>query len=135
MSTRTKVERLLKQNKTYDEISLVLGISKSCVYWHASDRNREYAKQKRRDNRTEFVKELKMKYGGKCSKCGYDKCLGALQFHHTNPENKHKVYRKGHRIGVTNLSRQKGQRYAEQEAAKCILICANCHAEEHWPNK
>ena len=26
--------------------------------------------------------------GGKCKICGYDKCVGALEFHHTNPDKK-----------------------------------------------
>ena len=26
--------------------------------------------------------------GGKCQKCGYDKCEGALQFHHRDPKEK-----------------------------------------------
>ena len=24
--------------------------------------------------------------GGKCSICGYDRCIEALEFHHTNPD-------------------------------------------------
>ena len=31
---------------------------------------------------------LEYKGGTKCSKCGYDKCEGALQFHHLNPKEK-----------------------------------------------
>lgn len=26
--------------------------------------------------------------GGKCSVCGYNKCRAALEFHHTNPNEK-----------------------------------------------
>lgn len=37
-------------------------------------------------------KNLKKKFidykGGKCQKCGYDKCIRALAFHHINPKEK-----------------------------------------------
>lgn len=36
--------------------------------------------------------------GGKCERCGYDKCLDALEFHHINPEEKEiKLGNKGNR--------------------------------------
>ena len=41
--------------------------------------------QRRRDN----VKIKAVEYkGGKCSICGYDKCIGALEFHHLDPDEK-----------------------------------------------
>lgn len=59
--------------------------------------------------------------GGRCSLCGYDRYVGALQFHHLNPGLK--------RI---NLS-ARGIAYAletlREEASKCVLLCSNCHAE------
>ena len=59
--------------------------------------------------------------GGKCVVCGYDRCVGALHFHHTNPATKKfQIAARGH---VHSLAK------ARQEAAKCILVCANCHAE------
>jgi len=59
--------------------------------------------------------------GGKCKACGYDRYLGALQFHHLDPSTK-----------TFSLSRRGCTRaFAElkAEAAKCVLLCANCHAE------
>lgn len=41
------------------------------------------AKRRRR------LREMAVEYkGGKCIICGYNKCLGALEFHHTNSKNK-----------------------------------------------
>ena len=40
--------------------------------------------------------------GGKCSICGYDKCVDALEFHHENPQEK-----------------------------EFKLVCSNCHKEIH----
>ena len=60
--------------------------------------------------------------GGKCCICGYDKCLSALEFHHTDPNEKDFT------IGNnTQIAFEK----ALKEAKKCILVCANCHREIH----
>jgi transposase-like protein len=59
--------------------------------------------------------------GGACRICGYDRFPAALQFHHVNP--KQKAFSLSHR-GVTIALDA-----ARAEAAKCLLLCANCHAE------
>lgn len=59
--------------------------------------------------------------GGRCTLCGYDRCLSALQFHHLDPELK--LFGVGSR-GLTN-----GIERLREETAKCVLLCANCHAE------
>lgn len=73
--------------------------------------------------------KIVMYKGGKCEKCGYDKCIGALQFHHTNPENKKfEISRK------INSSHSFNYEELCKEADKCQLLCANCHSEIHWQN-
>ncbi len=64
-----------------------------------------------------------MDAGGKCSICGYNKCLGALEFHHPNDD-------KREAVGV--LLNTHGYKVAAQEAKKCKLLCANCHREQHF---
>ena len=59
--------------------------------------------------------------GGSCRLCGYDRCAAALQFHHVDPGQKEFAIS---REGVTRSLAE-----ARAEAAKCILLCANCHAE------
>jgi transposase len=59
--------------------------------------------------------------GGRCRACGYDRCIGALEFHHLVPAEK--SFSLSHR-GVTRSLAQ-----ARAEASKCALLCANCHAE------
>jgi hypothetical protein len=60
-------------------------------------------------------------FGGKCVKCGYNKCIGALQFHHTDPSKKSFGIAEGYqRFSLAKLI---------EEAKKCILVCANCHSE------
>lgn len=59
--------------------------------------------------------------GGKCEHCGYDRYRGALQFHHLDPTKK----------DPKEFKRQKNIAAFLAEVDKCILLCANCHAEEH----
>jgi helix-turn-helix protein len=59
--------------------------------------------------------------GGACLLCGYAECHAALQFHHLDPATKSFALS---REGVTrSLAR------AREEAEKCVLLCANCHAK------
>lgn len=59
--------------------------------------------------------------GGRCVLCGYSRYLGALEFHHLDPTAKEFSLASE---GVTrSLAR------ARAEAAKCVLLCATCHAE------
>lgn len=65
--------------------------------------------------------DLVKMFGGKCVICGYDKYVGALQFHHKDPKEKSFGISQGYqRLSLDKLI---------EEAKKCILICANCHAE------
>ena len=70
-------------------------------------------------------KELVHLHGGKCSICGYDKNYAALQFHHLRD--------KSFNLTVTNLANRTWNALLK-EAEKCILLCANCHSEHHYPN-
>jgi transposase len=68
------------------------------------------------------VKEvLVAEAGGKCLLCGYARHSAALQFHHVNPGSK------SFGLGVRGITRSLERLRAE--ASKCVLLCANCHAE------
>ena len=76
------------------------------------------------------VKKQLVKYkGGKCERCGYNKSLYALHFHHLDPAQKDfslsDYFKKKSRIDMPLFY---------QEVDKCILVCANCHAEIHEEN-
>jgi hypothetical protein len=83
-----------------------------------------YVKQKERalSRKLELIK-LK---GGKCEKCGYDKNISALEFHHLDPN------AKKFNLDSRNLSNTTRDKILE-ELDKCILVCANCHRELHNP--
>lgn len=68
------------------------------------------------------VKEILVaEAGGACVLCSYDRFAGALQFHHVDPATK------SFSIGQQGITR--GIDSLRAEAAKCVLLCANCHAE------
>ena len=60
--------------------------------------------------------------GGKCIKCGYDRCDRALGFHHRDPS------KKDFQIGS---GAPKSWSRIVKELKKCDLLCANCHLEKH----
>lgn len=62
--------------------------------------------------------------GSKCCKCGYDKCPGALEFHHLDPAGKD--------FSISRIKLTKFDERATNELDKCILVCANCHREIHY---
>jgi transposase/DNA-directed RNA polymerase subunit RPC12/RpoP len=72
-------------------------------------------------DRRRRVKEILVEEaGGRCTACGFDAYVGALQFHHRDPATK-----------AFEVSRQGITRSLEKlrlEAQKCVLLCANCHA-------
>jgi hypothetical protein len=60
--------------------------------------------------------------GGRCQLCDYDRCIDALIFHHVKGKKKFG-------IGFRGLTRRWD--VLQNELSKCILVCANCHAEIH----
>lgn len=72
------------------------------------------------------IKKQAVEYkGGKCVKCGYNKCLSALEFHHINPLEKDKL------LNSRGINRRKSFKLLKVELDKCVLVCANCHREIH----
>jgi len=65
--------------------------------------------------------------GGKCDKCGYNKCPGALIFHHLDPKEKD--------FGISADGIYRSLEKIKPELDKCILVCTNCHAEIHHAEK
>jgi hypothetical protein len=68
-----------------------------------------------------FLAKIKEKRGGKCLKCGYNRCMKALEFHHLDPT------KKDFTISNDNFKLKD----AVEESKKCILLCSNCHKELH----
>ncbi|MEX0594755.1 MAG: hypothetical protein WD157_01500 [Patescibacteria group bacterium] len=70
------------------------------------------------------IKEMAIEYlGGKCQICGYNRCNGAMDFHHKDEK------KKSFAIGEKGYTRSWER--VKQELDQCYLLCANCHREVH----
>jgi len=122
---------LNNRRKLHDALVLQLGehisTCKECGKTYIYDRKSGHGTIKcapcyRRDFRLR-IKEKAVKYkGGFCIKCGYNKSLRALVFHHRNP------HEKDFNIGGNHC---RAWETIQRELDKCDLLCSNCHDEEH----
>lgn len=95
-----------------------------CKFIKLNDDERRERNYNRVRNRRQKLKELGVAYlGGKCNKCGYDKCIWALEFHHKDPNEKDFTV-----SAYSNLAWDK----IKLELDKCELVCSNCHKEIHY---
>ena len=86
---------------------------------HDNEYMSEYVK-----NRYIRMKLDAIKYkGGKCTKCGYDKCHAAMQFHHRDPSQKEFDW---------SYLRKRSVEAIRLELDKCDLVCCRCHVEIHF---
>lgn len=72
------------------------------------------------DKKRVKAKEL---FGNKCCKCGYKKCINALEFHHKDKTQKE--------FTIARMFKSNSWDLIEIELKKCILVCSNCHREIH----
>lgn len=84
------------------------------------DTNKYYAWKVGESYRQLKVRAVQYK-GGKCEVCGYAKYIGALDFHHRDPNTKDFA------ISSKNVKWET----LVGELDKCRLLCANCHREIH----
>jgi endogenous inhibitor of DNA gyrase (YacG/DUF329 family) len=84
-----------------------------------------YKAQKRRglDRKRQLIEEA----GGCCLICSYQKNIAAFVFHHSDSA------KKDFKLDMRSLSNRKFKA-VQDEIEKCILLCANCHAEIHNPH-
>lgn len=72
-------------------------------------------------HRRRLKQTLILEAGGCCAICGYDRSPAALEFHHVDPLDK--------RLGISANGLTLSLEAVRAEAAKCVLLCSNCHAE------
>lgn len=70
----------------------------------------------------EYVRTLKTK----CQICGYDKNPAALEFHHPDNNKDTEIAKLTARSWSAPLKIK-----IDNEISKCIILCANCHREQH----
>lgn len=135
-----KINELKKTGLSYIQISLEVGCGKSTVFKYLEEENKfkKYKFQKETEKersrrkslavinwKREKKRELVEYKGGKCDECGYNKCIEALEFHHTDPK------KKDFNVSSHSYSSER----MKNEADKCRLLCSNCHKEEHFKLK
>ena len=98
--------------------------SRRCKNADTNIRHQNYVTQQARGVRRKL--QLIARAGGSCTRCGYRRNAAALTWHHLIPS------KKSFTLDLRNLSNRSAADI-QTELGKCILLCANCHAEEHFP--
>lgn len=84
---------------------------------HKEDYIRRSQEQKERI--TKIINDLKSEG---CSLCG-EKCIPCLEFHHLDPSQKD--------FNISQMKVKGNISKLQDEIAKCVLLCANCHRKVH----
>lgn len=82
-----------------------------------------YDYSRKKNKIEEILLDLGIEY--KCRNCGYNKNTAALCFHHLDPSKKD--------FELSKLS-ENLTKDLKEEISKCIVLCHNCHMEEHYPH-
>lgn len=115
------------------KICTICGVEKDINMFHWRNKSLNTKRSECKECHNDKVKEKyqnnkkilhSLKSGKKCIKCGYDKCVNALDFHHIDESNKI--------ANVSDLAVHYNIDSAIEESKKCVLLCANCHREFHY---
>lgn len=120
-----------KYSKGIDTSSLRCSLHWTCKVCNMSGKENFYESKKNickkcwNDSCREHRKKLKRRYLEKrkqtsCQRCGYDRYIGAISFHHRDPNQKDPDWTKNW-----------GWKRMKVELDKCDILCHNCHAEVH----
>lgn len=86
---------------------------------------KQYYKDKAKERRIHLKEKLnEIKESLSCEKCGENN-IAALDFHHTNPEEKDFSL-------STACSRGMSIKKIKEEIDKCMILCSNCHRKLHY---
>lgn len=114
-------ERLIEQGREYYKNN-----KEKCNFQSRNYRKthvvqmKDYFKKKNAKDYSVFVSEKSKLKGSGCIICGYNRCDKALEFHHKDPSIKEHI-----------VSAFRSIESMKAEAAKCIVLCSNCHRELH----
>ena len=95
---------------------------------------KEYQKQWYQKHKEEYTQNRRERYSkckqilhdlkiNGCAICGYNECSEALDFHHSNSQDK--------KFNLNIRGMDKNDDRIVKELNKCILLCANCHRKIH----
>jgi len=107
-------ERIEKRKKEYNKEWISNNQIKRAEY-------RRKSRKKAKGWLDEYKKTLK------CEVCGYNRCSGALDFHHKDIKEK--------KFNIGQSAHKYGKEIILKEIEKCFVLCANCHRELHYEEK
>ncbi len=122
-----KIKELYDEFKSCRKVAEITGCAVQTIrkYVDIVKTSHEERKKNKSNNVINWRKRKKLelvKYkGGKCEICGYDRCVRALEFHHTDINDK----------DFTISGKSWSYERLKKEVDKCILVCSNCHVEIH----
>lgn len=126
-----RIKDLYLELKSTRKVSKLLGVSRDTVRKYADiylPRKKNEIDRKISNVQKVIIWRQKAKLklveskGGKCERCGYDKCVDAFEFHHKDKNEK----------DFTISGKSWSFERLKKEADKCILVCSNCHREIHY---
>ena len=91
--------------------------------YHSNPRIRQLQADRKARNKlvlAQAIREAKTP----CASCGFFH-PGSMDFHHINPEDKTWAI-------ATAVSRGTSVQRLQEELAKCVCLCSNCHNILHW---
>lgn len=96
---------------------------KKYIKTHYKENKKDYIERAKRDREKEAKKNetqlINLKQCG-CKVCG-DLRIPVLEFHHLDPNEKEE-----------SISKMTSRKKIEEESKKCVVLCKNCHAIEHY---
>jgi len=132
--TQEEKDKVYARTERYRKKNMGLYAKSSLNYYHNNkekcalkaklwrENNRDYIRTKQRLDKRKRKEEAVFYLGGTCAECGGEFHPSIFEFHHKEPQNKHKDPSK-----CLSLSKSK----LRVELDKCILLCANCHRLVH----
>lgn len=86
--------------------------------------DKERSRLRHQKRKLELIKQK----GGKCEKCGYNRNVSVLGFHH--PNGRLQPLKKDR----SNLLSEENPQSRKFDLSKVVLLCSNCHLEIHHPD-
>jgi hypothetical protein len=121
MSYKEKILELRALGRSYRQIQAELNCSKSTIAYYLGEGQKDKKVVRTQRHRAKLRRELwDTKEAAGCMDCGEKYPHYVLNFDH-RPEHL--------KVGkVSDLYTRKGRQAGLDEAAKCDIVCANCHA-------
>jgi hypothetical protein len=114
-----------------NRVTLKEEISKCELVCKICHRIRTHTRRPPREKRNPALEQriayIELVKSNPCSKCGNSYPPAAMDFHHKNEDMKVR--------GIATMTRSASIERLKEELKKCVLLCANCHAELHYVTK